>query len=56
MAFNLLLLQEIVNNALIYKDKEIKVIFIKVKFQFRTKEFEHVSSFTRPLGIVIGCY
>ena len=42
MAFNQLLLQEIVNNALIYKDKEIKVIFIKVKFQFRSKEFEHV--------------
>ena len=56
MAFNLLLLQEIAKNALIYKDKEIKVISIKVKFRFRTKRFVHVSSFTRPLGIAIECY
>ena len=35
MAFHLLVLQQIVNNLLSYKGKEMKVIFIKVKFQFQ---------------------
>ena len=56
MAFNFLMLQEIVNNALIYKGKEVKKIFMKVKFQFRTKKFVHALSVTRPLGIAIGYY